>query len=91
MCNFQLSKITPSLIFLLASYFLKIIILAILIAFTLSYLFIRSWLDSYAYKISLDWSYFAVAGALSLLMAALAVGAQIIKVTRINPAQYLKQ
>jgi len=78
-------------IYLLSSYFLKIIILAIVIASPLSYLLIGNWLDSFAYKISLDWWYFAIAGLLSVLMASFAVGAQIIRAARINPSQYLKE
>jgi putative ABC transport system permease protein len=78
------------IIYLLSTYFTGIIFAAILIAFPVSYLLVKNWLDSFAYKISLEWWYFTGAGFLALLTAWVAVGTQIFKVARINPAVCLK-
>ena len=63
----------------------------ILIAFPLSYIMITHWLDGFAYHITLEGRYFTAAGLLSLFMAIIAIGMQILKVSKVNPAKHLKQ
>ena len=78
------------IVYLLSSDFTKIVILAILFALPVSYLGAQYWLDSFAFKITLQWWYFIGAGLLALVIAWLTVGTQAIKAARVNPTQCLK-
>jgi putative ABC transport system permease protein len=77
--------------YLLSKDFLKTMMLSILVAFPLSYILSKNWLDGFAYKIHLNPLIFLTAGLISLLMVALAVGMQIYNVYKMNPAKTLKQ
>jgi len=76
---------------LLLAYFAGLIFTAIVIAFPIAYILIRKWLNSFAYKISLEWWHFAGAAALVVLVASLSVGFQMIQVSRSNPSVSLKE
>jgi len=78
------------ILYLLSAHFVKIVGIAILIAFPLGYVLTRDWLDSFAYKTPLEWWYFAGAGIIAFLMTGIAIGSQLVKVSRINPALILK-
>ena len=78
------------IIYLLSKDFSKLVIASILIALPLSYLLIKNWLDSFAYRISLSPWYFLSAGIITLLIAWLTVGTQAFKAARINPSQCLR-
>lgn len=76
---------------LLTRSFTKTILLAIIIALPVSYVVVKSWLNNFAYRISLEWWYFATAGLLVLLVAWLTVSLQTFKAARINPVKCLKE
>jgi putative ABC transport system permease protein len=78
------------IVYLLSGDFTKIVFTAIVISLPVSYFFTSSWLDSFAFKISLEWWYFVGAGALSMIIAWLTVGTQSIKAARVNPVSCLK-
>ena len=78
------------IVYLLSAHFVKIVSMAILIAFPLGYVLNKEWLNGFAYHTPLEWWYFLAAGALAFLMTGLAVGSQVVKVSRINPARVLK-
>ncbi|HEY5826270.1 MAG TPA: FtsX-like permease family protein, partial [Cyclobacteriaceae bacterium] len=78
------------IVYLLSSDFTKIVLLSILFALPISYLAAKYWLDSFAFKIPLEWWYFFGAGMLALVIAWLTVGTQAIKAARVNPTQCLK-
>ncbi|MFZ0454163.1 MAG: ABC transporter permease [Ignavibacteriaceae bacterium] len=78
------------IIYLLSKDFSKLVLISILIALPLSYLLIKNWLDSFAYRISLSPWYFLSAGIITLLIAWLTVGTQAFKAARSNPSQCLR-
>ncbi|MGB8320116.1 MAG: ABC transporter permease [Ignavibacteriaceae bacterium] len=78
------------IIYLLSKDFSKLVLISILIALPLSYLLIKNWLDSFAYRISLSPWYFLSAGIITLLIAWLTVGTQALKAARSNPSQCLR-
>ncbi len=75
---------------LLTSDFTKMVIAAIVIALPLSYLIANWWLESFAYRIDLEWWFFAGAGTSALLIAWITVGFQTVKTANINPVECLK-
>ncbi len=79
------------IIYLLSSDFTRIVLLSSCIALPVSYLLLHQWLSSFAYKIPLQWWYFAGSGVVALFMAWITVSAQAFKAARVNPATCLKE
>jgi len=79
-----------SIIYLLSKDFSKLVLASIVIALPLSYLLIKNWLDSFAYRINLNPWYFLSAGIITLLIAWITVGSQALKATRVSPSQCLR-
>ncbi len=75
---------------LLAKDFLKLVLLAIVIASPIAWYVMNQWLSDFAYRIEISWWMFAAAGALALLIAFLTVGFQSVKAALANPARSLK-
>ena len=75
---------------LLSKDFTQIVLLAIAIALPASYFIARKWLDEFAYRIDLEWWFFAGSGVLALLIAWFTVGLQTIRAARVNPTQCIK-
>ncbi len=74
---------------LLSKDFLKLVLIAILIATPLAYYLLDSWLNNFAYRISIDWWVFVVAGAIALVLAFLTVSYQSMKAAMANPSNSL--
>ncbi len=70
--------------------FLRLILLAFLIAGPLGWYFMNSWLHDFAYRIELSWWIFALAGSVSLLIAAITVSYQAIRAATANPVSSLR-
>jgi putative ABC transport system permease protein len=81
---------TLGIIYLLSGDFTKIVFTAIVIALPVSYLIASRWLDSFAFRITLEWWYFIGAGATALFIAGLTVGTQAIRAATVNPVECLK-
>jgi ABC-type antimicrobial peptide transport system permease subunit len=78
------------IIYLLSADFTKIVMVAISIALPLSFIMAKSWLDNFAFRIDLQWSWFIVAGCIALVIAWLTVGAQAIRAAGANPTTSLR-
>ncbi|HLX92938.1 MAG TPA: ABC transporter permease [Puia sp.] len=81
---------TPSIVALLSGDFLKLIGIAALIAFPISFLVMHNWLKDFAYRIGLGWWIFIGAAALAALIALITVGAQALKAAIANPVKNLR-
>lgn len=75
---------------LLAMDFLKLVLLAIVIASPLAWYTMQQWLSNFAYRIEIQWWIFAAAGAIAVAIAFLTVGAQSLKAALANPAKSLR-
>ena len=75
---------------LLSSDFTKTILIAIMIALPLSYFITSKWLAGFAYRIDLEWWFFAGSGCLALLIALFTVALQTVRAARVNPTESLK-
>ncbi|GAB2790044.1 ABC transporter permease [Rhabdobacter roseus] len=80
----------PSLVGLLSKDFLKLVLVAILIAAPLAWYLMNAWLADFAYKIEIAWWVFALAGTLALGVALLTVSFQAIKAALMNPVKSLR-
>jgi putative ABC transport system permease protein len=75
---------------LLCSEFLKLVLLANLIAWPLAYYYISNWLQSYAFRTVISIDIFILAGLLALLVALLTVGGKSVRAARANPVESLR-
>lgn len=79
-----------SIVSLLSTDFLKLVIVAILIASPIAWYAMNQWLADFTYKIDLEWWYFAGAGALAIVIALLTVSFQSVKAALMNPVKSLR-
>lgn len=78
------------LVALLSRDFLKLVLLANVIAVPLAWYAMQKWLQDFAYKIEISWWVFALAGVFALLIALLTVSFQAIKAALMNPVKSLR-
>lgn len=79
-----------SIVALLSKDFLKLVLVAILIASPLAWYAMNQWLQDFAYKVTIEWWVFALAGLLALGVALLTVSFQSIKAALMNPIKSLR-
>ena len=75
---------------LLSKDFLKLVLVAIVLAVPVSWYFMSKWLEDFAYRITISWWTFALAGVLALIIALLTVSYQAIRAAIVNPAKSLR-
>jgi putative ABC transport system permease protein len=75
---------------MLSREFLKLVLIASVIAFPVAWWAMNKWLQSFAYRINISWWVFAVAGLTALLIALLTVSFQAIKAAMANPVKSLR-
>jgi len=75
---------------LLSVDFVKMVVIASLIAFPLAWWAMNKWLQTFAYRISLSWWIFGVSAGIALLIALVTVSFQSIKAAIANPVESLR-
>lgn len=70
--------------------FVKLVLIAFLIAAPLGWYLMNQWLQDYAYKIEMSWGIFIVSGAAALLIAVLTISYQSLKAALMNPVNSLR-
>jgi putative ABC transport system permease protein len=75
---------------LLSKDFLKLVIIAMLIATPIAWYGMNKWLQAFAYKINISWWMFALAGLMAIFIALFTVSFQAIKAALANPVKSLK-
>jgi putative ABC transport system permease protein len=75
---------------LLSKDFVKLIVIAAMIAFPIAWLAMRVWLQDFAYRIAIGWWVFLAAGMAAILIALLTVSFQAIKAAAANPVKSLR-
>lgn len=79
-----------NLVGLLSKEFLRLVIIANIIAWPLAWYAMNQWLQNFAYRINIAWWVFVLAGGLALLIALLTVAYQAIKAAVANPVKSLR-
>ncbi len=79
-----------SIVALLSKDFLRLVLIAIMIASPIAWYAMSRWLQDFAYKIDIGWWVFVVAGALATLVAFATVSFQSIKAALMNPVKSLR-
>jgi putative ABC transport system permease protein len=75
---------------LLSIEFVKLVCIAFVIAFPVTWYIMHNWLQNFAFRIHMEWWVFACAGIFVLLMALLTVCFQSIKAASANPVKSLR-
>jgi putative ABC transport system permease protein len=75
---------------LLSKDFIQIIGLAFILACPLAYFGLEYWLDQFAYRVDIDYLYFAYAGIIVMFFAIGTITIQTLRVATVNPAFMLK-
>jgi putative ABC transport system permease protein len=79
-----------SIVTLLSKDFLKLVLIAFVIACPVAWYVMHQWLQDYSYKINVEWWVFVATGLLSMLIAFATVSFQAIRAASANPAKSIK-
>lgn len=79
-----------SIVGLLSKDFVKLIIIALIVATPAAWYFMHKWLEGFAYRINIGWVVFAATGLFAVLIALITIGAQAVKAGLANPVKSLR-
>ncbi len=75
---------------LLSKEFIKLVAVALIIAFPIASWVMNKWLEGFAYRIDISWWIFVIAGTAAIVIAFITVSFQAIKAAIANPVKSLK-
>ncbi|RAK70348.1 ABC transporter permease [Hymenobacter edaphi] len=81
---------TSTIVMLLSSDFMKLVLVAALLAFPLSWYVMHRWLQDFAYRINMPWWVFPLAGLAAAGVALATIVSQTVSVARANPVKSLR-
>ncbi|MDX2248404.1 MAG: FtsX-like permease family protein [Bacteroidia bacterium] len=70
--------------------YLKLVLIALVIAAPVGWYLMQEWLNDYEYKISITWDVFFIAGLITVIIAVLTISYESIRAVRKNPAASLR-
>ncbi len=70
--------------------FLKLVVLAFIIAAPIAFFAVSKWLEDFTYKTAIYWWVFAIAGCATLFIALLTISMQAIRTALTNPIKNLR-
>jgi ABC-type antimicrobial peptide transport system permease subunit len=71
--------------------FVKMVLIALVIAIPIAWFGMQKWLDKYPYRIEISWTVFLIVGVVTLLIALLTVSFQSIRAALMNPVKSLRK
>lgn len=80
----------PGLVHLLSKDFIKLVVIAFVIATPIAWWSMHQWLQAFTYRVTMSWWMFALAGSAAIVIALLTVSLQAIKAALANPVRSLK-
>ncbi|MVN22651.1 ABC transporter permease [Mucilaginibacter arboris] len=78
------------IVVLLSQDFIKLVLLASVLAFPVAWLIMNKWLQSFAYRIEISWWIFGLATMIALVIAVATVSFQAVKAALANPVKSLR-
>ncbi len=75
---------------LLSRDFIKLVLIAIVVATPLAWYVMNRWLEGFAYQVSIHWWIFLVSGVLAVIVALVTISFQSVKAALMNPVKSLK-
>lgn len=80
----------PAIVRMLSIDFLKLVVLAIVIASPLAWFLMYKWLQDFAYRVQIQWWIIVIAGSASIVIAFLTISFQSVKAALSNPVKSLR-
>ncbi len=80
----------PGIVRLLSKDFLKLVMIAFIIAIPIVWWAMNQWLEGFAYRIQVSWWMFALAGLIAFAIAIITVSSQAIRAAIANPVKSLR-
>jgi len=80
----------PNILSLLSKDFLKLVLIAIVIASPIAWWVMNKWLQDFAYRTNIGWTVFALAASMAVCIALLTISFQAIKAAIANPVKSLR-
>ena len=75
---------------LISKDFMKLVLIANVLAFPIAYYAMNNWLEDFSYRINIEWWVYAIAGVMGLIIAFVTVSFQAIRAALTNPATGLR-
>ena len=79
-----------NVVVLLSKDFLRLTLIAIVIAFPVAWYFMNKWLEDFAYRINITWTIFLMAGLSTLIITLVTISFQAIGAAMANPVKSLR-
>jgi len=79
-----------SVVGLLSKDFLKLVLIALVVAIPIAWYAMNKWLQDFSYRIDISWWVFAIAGVLSFFIALITVSFQAVRAAIANPVKNLR-
>lgn len=81
---------TTTIVTLLSKEFLKLVLIAAIVAFPIAWYAMHNWLQDFAYRINIQWWVFIIAAIAAAFIALITVGMQAVKAATANPVKALR-
>jgi putative ABC transport system permease protein len=78
------------IILLLTNYFVKLVVIALVIAIPTTFILMQNWLDGFAYRVEFSWLAFVWVGFFVLLLTYITVGIESARASLANPVDSIK-
>jgi putative ABC transport system permease protein len=85
-----LGATVSSIVTMLSKDFIKLVLVAAVIAFPISWWVMNNWLQDFAYHVNINWWVFVIAGSLAVIIALVTISFQAIKAAISNPIKSLR-
>ena len=85
-----LGATVSGIVFLFTKDFLKLVLIAVIVASPLAYLILNKWLEDFAYRVNISPLVFITAAGVTFLIALLTVAYQAIRAANANPVKSLR-
>lgn len=79
-----------NIVIMLSKDFLKLVLIAAIIAIPVAWLFMHKWLEDFAYRINISWWVFVLSAMAAVVIAMATIGLQVVKVAVANPVKSLR-
>jgi ABC-type antimicrobial peptide transport system permease subunit len=80
----------PDIVVLLSKDFVRLVLVAIILAIPTAYYFMHQWLQDFAHRINIGWVAFVAAAVAAILIASITVSFQAIRAALANPVKSLR-
>lgn len=81
---------TAGIVAMLTKDFVKLVLMALLVAFPAAWFLMNKWLDNYVYRIEISWWMFAISGMAAIMISIITISYQSIRAALSNPVESLK-